>query len=302
MALASVLLLTALVSAPALPSPCEAGASRIQGTVPADGDALASADGSIGVWWTDFALDPEFVSVQVDGAEIEGSSETQVHEGSFGARTGLTRFTPRDPLPLGARVSVSFSTPEKGGGQRFSFSVGEETSNKPAAAPAHLDLTMKDMEGDSSDPCSEDRRNFWGTVGPPSEPDPNDWLLIYRATPDGRIDEFFTVVGTADQAPLSWEASTDELDREAAAECFTVVQLTPNGELVSSPDAACATGQGQPSADLPVGCSALHAPASPALLLSLIGLLRRRRAREASCASSSFSPPSPRRCRASSEA
>ena len=296
------LALSSSLTLPAGAAPCPIRDSRIRATVPMDRASDAPADASIGVWWSNYDPQPEFLSVRVDGQEIDGQAETSLHQESASSWSGLSLFTPREELPLGARVEVQFSAPSAGGGDRFSFRVGKETAPRPIAAPSHLNLIMKEDPQPSADGCHPARRTFWGSVGVPAEADPNDWLVIYRATPDGALDEFFTVIGTADMAPLDWKASSTELDRDLQAECFTVVQITASGERVSSADATCATDPGDLSAELPIGCAAGAPLASSSLLLPLIAALRRRRAAEAPCASSSCSPPSPRRCRASSEA
>lgn len=259
---------------------CQPGTARVRATVPPKGAIDVPIDARIGLWWENYAVDPEFLWVRVEGQEITGTTETLVHEESAGSWSGLTLFIPDDPLPPGARVQARVTSADPDSAPHaVDFHVGDTVTAEALAAPSLLALRTRDLAAKPDAPCGEARRQFIGDVGSPAEATDRSWLLLYRATPDGRLGDWFTILGTADQAPLEFTTSSDELDRELEGECFTVVQLDLAGGRVSSADARCATALGPPQDELDgeAGCSTLPTSARLLWLLTLPALLRRRR-------------------------
>lgn len=273
---ATLLLAGATASRPA--AGCEPGVARIRGLVPPDRAADVPTDARLGLWWSNYDQDPAFLDVRADGVAVTGSTETRVHQESAGAWTGLTEFTPDQPFSPGARVQATVPSPN-GGERTWSFVVGQGPAEEAIAAPSLLRLTVHEREADPQAPCGEARRTFTGEIGIPAEADPLSWLLLHRTTPEGTLDEWFTVVGTAADAPLTFSVSSDDLDRDIEVECFTVVQVDPAGGLVSSAEARCADVQGsaRPDPAEGAGCAAAPAAAGLAWLLVWPALRRRRR-------------------------
>lgn len=277
-ALLSVLLCAWSLVAPAAHAACESAPARIQATIPPDRATGVPTDARIGLWWTNYDQDPAFLAVTADGVPVTGSVETLVHEESAARWTGVSLFTPDADLPAGARVAVEVTAPDGTGSHRFGFVVGETPAEEAIAAPGLLSLTVGELPEKAEAPCGEARRSFSGRIGVPAHADPLSWLYLHRTTPDGTLDDWFTVVGTAADAPLSFTATSTDLERDLDIECFTVVQVDPAGGRVSSAEPVCATLQGRGAEDLaPAGCA--QAPAVAGLLGLLVAPLVARRRR-----------------------
>lgn len=267
-ALPPALLCALSLAAPAARAACEAGPARIQTTVPPDRATGVPTDARIGLWWTNYPQDPDFVEVRADGAAVTGAVETLVHQESDALWTGVSLFTPDAELPPGARVTVEVTAPDGQGSHRFGFVVGEGPAEEAIAAPGFLSLTVGELPEKAGAPCGEARRSFSGQIGVPAHADPLSWLFIHRTTPDGTLDDWFTVVGTAADAPLTWTATSTDLERDLDIECFTVVQVDPAGGRVSSAEPVCATLRGH-AAEAEAGAGCAQAPG----LAGLVGLL-----------------------------
>lgn len=261
---------------------CEAAPARIQGTIPFDRATEVPTDTRIGLWWTNYAEDPEFLAVQADGEPVSGTVETMVHEESAAQWTGITMFTPDAALPVGARVTVAVTAPDGAGSRSFGFVVGEGPAEEAIAAPGTLSLSVSELPEKADAPCGESRRRFSGKIGVPAHADPLSWLFIHRTTPDGTLDEWFTVVGTAADAPLTWSATSTDFSRGLDTECFTVVQVDPAGGRVASAEAVCATLSGLSAEERAAGGGCTTAAGAAGLwglwglwTLPLIGYRRR---------------------------
>lgn len=255
-------LLPLLLIRPARGEDCAPAPSRVVESIPGRSEGTLPPGGRVGLRWENYDPPPELLSAEADGAPIEGRLSEVVAVHSARSWSGLSLFEPREPLSEGAEVVIEFSAPDRGKGHRLRFTVGGSAPTRPVAAPEHLSLSFRELQPKAGETCEQPRRLFTGQIGPAPVPDPQSWLLVYRATPDGRIDEPFAVAGRADEAPLSWTAVSYDLDRDWASECFTVVQLTATGEMVSSADPICAGEGGEASK----ACQLLPGPAGLLLL------------------------------------
>ena len=278
MRLALALLPAALALPRAAAAACEPGQAQVRATIPPDRADGVPLDARIGLWWENYESDPVVAAVQVDGQDWPGRAETAVHQDSASTWTGITLFTPDQPFPAGARVKVEVEL-DADPALAFSFQVGDAVTTEAIAAPSILRLSVREWPEQPEAPCGQARRQLRGEISGAAEPTQLSWLFLHRATPDGTLGDWFTVLGRADSAPLEFDLDSDELDRDIEAECFTVVQVDPAGGRVSSAEARCATPTAgrEPLEDAPASCQAV--PTSPVALLALLAapLARRRR-------------------------